>query len=135
MRERSVVSSSFGAAMKDREGAMSCGPRIARERRTIATMVQIYCRDHHRPAGGLCADCGQLLGYAWQRLENCPFQEDKPACNLCAVHCYSATQRERARAVMRYAGPRMLVRHPIQSLFHMLDTRRPVPKLATRKKG
>lgn len=36
--------------------------------------------------------------------------------------------REQIKAVMRYAGPRMLLHHPILALFHMLDgLRKPCP--------
>lgn len=97
-------------------------------------MMQIFCRDHHSPESNLCRDCEQLLTYASQRLQICPFQEEKPACNRCEVHCYSATQRERVKAVMRYAGPRMLLRHPLLSVLHLFDKRRPIPKLTPRKK-
>ncbi len=93
-------------------------------------MLAIYCRDHHGPLStGLCIECGALLAYAHRRLDVCPFQEAKPACNSCEVHCYSVPMRDRVKAVMRYAGPRMLLRHPVLSLFHLLDTWRRVPKL------
>jgi hypothetical protein len=101
--------------------------RIAREERTIGAMMYIYCRDHHALDGALCAQCGRLLVYARRRLATCPFQDAKPACNRCQVHCYSETMRERVKAVMRYAGPRMLLRHPILSLFHLLDNWREAP--------
>jgi hypothetical protein len=35
--------------------------------------------------------------------------------------------REQIRAVMRYAGPRMLYRHPIMTLQHMIDGTRDEP--------
>jgi hypothetical protein len=97
--------------------------RIRREQRTIEAMVQIYCRDHHGPGKTLCPDCDGLLGYARRRLATCPFQEAKTACNRCQVHCYSTTMRERIKEVMRYAGPRMLLRHPVLALFHLMDER------------
>ena len=107
--------------------------RIRREQRTIAAMLAIYCRDHHGLASnGLCAQCGALLAYAHRRLDVCPFQEAKPACNGCRVHCYSVRMRERVTAVMRYAGPRMVLRHPVLSLFHALDIGRRVPRLGPR---
>lgn len=95
--------------------------------------MQIYCRDQHGGGDPLCADCQALLTYAKQRLDNCPFSEQKPACNHCEVHCYSAVQRERVKAVMRYAGPRMLLRHPVLAISHLLDTRRPVPSLKKKR--
>lgn len=105
------------------------GRRIRREQQTIQAMLGIYCRDRHHGSGSLCADCAGLLDYARRRLDVCPFSEEKPACNHCQVHCYSRTRRERIREVMRYAGPRMPLRHPVLSLFHLLDKRRKVPSL------
>jgi hypothetical protein len=109
-------------------------PRIAREKRTISAMLRVYCCDHHEPGEGLCGECAGLLDYAHRRLDICPFQDEKPACNHCQVHCYSALMRERVKAVMRYAGPRMLLRHPVLSVFHMLDKLRPAPALAAKKR-
>lgn len=97
--------------------------------------MQLFCTDHHAPGAGLCRECEGLLAYALKRLETCPFQEKKPACNRCEVHCYSATQRERVKTVMRYAGPRMLLRHPVQSVRHLLDIRGPIPELVPRKRS
>ena len=56
------------------------------------------------------------------------FADAKPTCANCLVHCYSADKREQIRVVMRWAGPRMLLLHPILGISHMLDGRRPVPK-------
>jgi hypothetical protein len=103
------------------------GPRIAREQRTIDAMIRIYCRGHHGQREVPCAECASLRDYARRRLSVCPFQEEKPACNNCEVHCYSSVMRERVKAVMRYAGPRMLWRHPLLSIYHLLDERRRVP--------
>lgn len=33
------------------------------------------------------------------------------------------------KQVMRWAGPRMLWRHPILTIRHLIDDRRPVPEL------
>ncbi len=107
------------------------GRRIRREQRTITAMLGIYCRDHHGGAP-LCEDCSRLLDYAHRRLDVCPFGEAKPACNHCQVHCYSATMRERVKQVMRYAGPRMLTRHPVLALGHILDKLRKVPDLKSK---
>ncbi len=96
-------------------------------------MTRIYCRDHHGNSRALCGECAALLDYAERRLDGCPFQEEKPACNLCQVHCYSTKMRERVKDVMRYAGPRMLLRHPVLSLYHLLDKRRPPPSLPNRE--
>lgn len=101
-------------------------PRMTRERRTVEAMVQVYClgqhgRGQHALAGGLCADCQALRDYAWQRLQKCSYQEGKTTCAKCPIHCYRPEMRARIRTVMRYAGPRMLVRHPLMALQHMVD--------------
>ena len=105
------------------------GARLAREWKTMETMVRIYCRDHHAAADGLCADCRQFLDYAGVRLERCRFGQEKPTCARCPVHCYQRDRREQARVVMRYAGPRMLWEHPAMSLRHWLDGFRRAPEI------
>jgi hypothetical protein len=95
-------------------------------------MIRMHCRDWH--AGDpLCAECAALASYAARRLERCVFGAAKPTCANCKVHCYSADMRERVRVVMRYAGPRMLLRHPILGIAHLIDGRRPAPELPGRK--
>lgn len=101
--------------------------RFTRERQTIEAMLRIYCRGEHGNAGKLCPRCQQLHAYAVGRIERCPYGSDKPACVDCPIHCYRADRRQEIRAVMRYAGPRMLWRHPWLALRHMLASRRPVP--------
>lgn len=98
-------------------------------------MMVIYCRDLHGSSDGLCDFCEKLLDYAKRRLESCPFESEKPACNHCTVHCYSKQMRNEVQEVMRYAGPRMLHRHPVLSLFHLLDMTRRVPQLPAKKKN
>ena len=104
-------------------------PRIRREKQTVRAMVRIYCRDHHETSDALCGECGELLDYALSRLDHCPFGTDKTTCANCTVHCYKPAMRDRTKEIMRYAGPRMLLRHPILAVFHLLDRRRE-PKLA-----
>ncbi|HEY3420802.1 MAG TPA: nitrous oxide-stimulated promoter family protein [Methanomassiliicoccales archaeon] len=96
--------------------------RIQREKETITVMVKIYCRAHHGK-GGHCRECSELVDYATNRLSKCPFQEDKPTCSRCTVHCYRPDMRESVREVMRYSGPRMIVYHPIMAVVHMVDGR------------
>ncbi len=105
----------------------SVHPRMRRERRTIEAMIRLYCRHHHGGGRNLCPACAELLDYAFQRLDRCPFQEGKTTCAKCPVHCYKPSMREKVREVMRYSGPRMLWRHPVLALFHLLDGRRKEP--------
>lgn len=95
--------------------------RLDRERRTIAHMVDLYCADHHGRVGALCAECHELMNYAEARLRKCPYGEDKPTCANCPIHCYKPARRDQVRRVMRYAGPRMLLRHPVLAIRHQLD--------------
>ena len=103
--------------------------RLRREHRTMEAMLRIWCRaEGHECAPGamLCSQCQAFLAYAERRLAKCPFGEAKPTCATCPVHCYKAVQREHARVVMRFAGPRMVWRHPWLSLMHLVDKLRKV---------
>lgn len=85
-------------------------------------MIEIYCRARH--GGRLCAECEELYQYAVCRLDRCPFGADKPTCAQCPIHCYKPAMRERVKTVMRYAGPRMLLRHPLLAIWHLIDGRK-----------
>lgn len=112
----------------DRDGAgMAPNRRRAREFTMIAAMLRMYCRSHHGPKDELCPECDELHDYAHRRLERCVFGEAKPTCANCMVHCYKASMRERIRVVMRWAGPRMLWRHPVLAVRHMIDGHLPAP--------
>ena len=108
--------------------------RRRREHRTLEAMIAMYCI-HHHGGDGLCADCRDLADYALRRLERCVFGDAKPTCANCTVHCYRDDMRERVRVVMRWAGPRMLARHPILAITHILDGRRPAPALPAKRGG
>jgi len=107
--------------------------RFRRERKTINAMIGIFCREQHAIAGGLCPECAALSAYAEQRLDNCPFGDDKPTCAKCPIHCYKPALREQIRTVMRYAGPRMLFRRPVLAIFHLLEGRKEPPAHSRRK--
>jgi hypothetical protein len=95
---------------------------LDRERLTMMKMVAIYCADHHSGSeDSLCETCTEFLDYARRRLEKCPYGEDKPTCSNCPIHCYKPGRREQVSRIMRYAGPRMLLRHPWLAITHQLD--------------
>ncbi|RRJ67422.1 nitrous oxide-stimulated promoter family protein [Paenibacillus oralis] len=113
------------------------GPRIRREQMTVALMISLYCRQRHgkrertsrdeiaaESVPGLCPECAELLRYARERLARCRFGEDKTTCRACAVHCYAPKQRDTIRKIMAYAGPKMLLRHPILTVRHLFDDRK-----------
>jgi hypothetical protein len=108
-------------------------PRCTRERQTITAMLEIYCKDQHDCNGNLCPECQELLEYSIGRLDHCPFQENKPTCAKCQVHCYKPAMREKVRRVMRYAGPRMLQQHPLLAVRHLVDGLRKTPDLPRQK--
>ncbi len=56
------------------------GPRIRRERRTVAAMIRLYCRQKHGRREAICENCQAIHDYAMARLERCPFQDGKPTC-------------------------------------------------------
>jgi hypothetical protein len=100
--------------------------RIRRESKTVKQMIELYCRKNHS-SKRLCSQCSALIEYTQQRLEKCPFQEGKTTCAQCPVHCYNPDMREKIRMVMRYSGPRMIYKHPIAAVWHMIDRRRKEP--------
>lgn len=95
-----------------------------RERRVVAQMIEVYCHGNHGARGELCGECASLAEYASVRIGKCPFMATKTFCSQCRVHCYAPAQRQAIKDVMRYAGPRMLLRHPVMTVRHGIDTLR-----------
>jgi len=92
-------------------------------------MIALHCRFRHGRLfrRGLCGRCADLLDYALRRLDTCRFGDGKPVCSACPVHCYSPARRARIRAVMRWAGPRMILFRPGMAMRHLRHRRRPPP--------
>lgn len=103
---------------------MTAKRRLRRERKTIDLMIAMYCRAHHGGGKIVCAECRLLADYAGRRIDRCPYGHSKPTCLKCPTHCYKPDMRERVRHVMRYAGPRMLFRHPLLAILHLIDGHR-----------
>ena len=95
-----------------------------REKKMVSQMIQLYCKKQHHSKDGLCPECAALDAYARMRSEKCPFMETKTFCSACKVHCYKPEMREKIRAVMRWAGPRMLPVHPVLSIRNVAVTLR-----------
>jgi hypothetical protein len=95
--------------------------RLAREKKTVQIMIRLYCKKHHHSAEGLCPECQEIADYAMTRLTHCKFGEGKPTCGKCTVHCYKPEMRQRVLEVMRYAGPKMPLNHPIIAIRHLID--------------
>lgn len=103
---------------------MDTASKRQREKRVVEAMIALYCRKKHGGRGGLCPDCAALLEYARQRSEACPFMETKTFCSNCKVHCYRPEMRQKIRQVMRFAGPRMLLVHPVLAVRHLIESRK-----------
>ena len=88
------------------------------EKRVVAQMIRIFCKKQHHQ-GDLCPDCREVLSYAMDRSDHCPFMESKTFCSSCKVHCYRPEMREKIRRVMRFSGPRMLLHHPVLAVWHV----------------
>jgi predicted amidophosphoribosyltransferase len=107
--------------MAERNVVLNNGPNIQKEREIVTKMITLYCRKKHHHSAGLCKECQDLKNYAYRRLSHCRFGEEKTACSNCSVHCYKPIYREKIKTVMRYAGPWMLLYHPIYSVKHLLN--------------
>ena len=103
---------------------MKLSNRIEREKRTVGIMVKMYCDNNHNKNGAICSECNELTEFANERINRCVFQEDKPVCSECQVHCYRQDMREKIKTVMRFAGPQMIFRHPILGIRHLIDKRK-----------
>ena len=99
------------------------------EYKTIKAMVHIYCRAHHANSTKSvpCPECTELIAYANEKLDRCPYGQSKPTCKKCPIHCYKKEQRQKIQKIMRYAGPRMLFYHPILAIKHLRPEKRPIP--------
>lgn len=91
---------------------------MKKEKDIVRKMIAIFCKAKHK-RDSLCAECRELLSYAYLKLDKCPFKENKPACSKCEVHCYNLQMRKRIKEVMLYAGPRMICKHPVSTIRHM----------------
>ena len=103
-----------------------------REKETVSLMISIYCRNKHG-SKTLCPDCAALDTYARQRSDKCPFMETKTFCSNCKVHCYKPDMREKIREVMRFSGPRMIFRHPVMAIRHVIETKKEQKRLEEQK--
>ena len=110
--------------MSDDSKSSNIGPKIQREKDTVEKLISLYCEKKHKMSGkALCLECQDLLEYSHQRLDRCQYQEDKPTCRKCPVHCYNPTKREEIRRVMRFSGPRLALRAPMDWIRHQFADR------------
>ncbi len=110
--------------MTDESKSSSGGSKIRKEKKTVEKLIRLYCEKKHKSSSKtLCSECQSLLEYSDLRLEHCQFHEEKPTCRKCPVHCYSPTKRKEIRRVMRYSGPRLALRAPMDWIRHQINDR------------
>ncbi len=111
------------------EDSRKTAARRAREVRTVSQMIALYCAANHADADrsatavcgeNVCAECAQLDAYAAERTRRCRKMDVKTSCDECENHCYKPQMREKIRQVMRFSGPRMLTKHPVAAILHLL---------------
>lgn len=95
--------------------------RLQREQQTVETMIYIYCKSNHHTEKVPCDKCYELIHYAKDRVEHCQFGENKSICGKCKRHCYKPQMRQEIREVMRTTGYKMLYKHPVMLLHHVVD--------------
>lgn len=107
----------------------STAKRRKREEKTVSQMIALYCAGNHADAPKtstavcdepVCAQCAELDAYAALRTQRCRKMDVKTSCDACENHCYKPQMREKIRTVMRYSGPRMLGKHPIAAIRHLI---------------
>lgn len=111
------------------QDAPKTAKRRAREKKTISQMIAMHCAGVHDAAlhtetaycgDAVCPACAELDAYAVQRTERCRKMDVKTSCEECGNHCYAPEMREKIREAMRYSGPRMLTKHPVAAVRHLL---------------
>lgn len=94
---------------------------IDKDRRTLEAMGRIFCSAHHdgaKDAAGLCPACRSTVDATLERAASCPFGHEGN-CQDCAVRCQRGEARDRIREIMRYAAPRMTLRHPLMTFDYL----------------
>ncbi|MCG3863383.1 MULTISPECIES: nitrous oxide-stimulated promoter family protein [unclassified Photobacterium] len=106
--------------------------KLNREFLTISAMIEIYCSRHHNDKCkkvNLCEDCESFKSYVKQRLDRCPYGINKPTCRQCPIHCYKAQEKVKSQTIMHYSGPRMMYKHPIMAITHLINDKRKIKAL------
>lgn len=89
--------------------------RIELEKEVVSTMIDIYYKKQ-----GTLEEKEELKAYALKRLKYCKFGEEKGFCSNCSIHCYAPKYKEKIKKVMAYSGPRLIFKHPIMLVRHIL---------------
>lgn len=108
----------------------------AEEQKVLSLMFRLYCKHYHtkesRGGEALCADCKRDLDYACKRSQHCPRMKEKSFCAFCPRKCYSLAMSEKISKVMKFAGPRLLLRKPSAVISHVIEGIKEKRRRATR---
>lgn len=96
--------------------------KIEKEKKIIKLMIEIYSKGHDKKILEQNNEMLELLNYAWQRLDKCPFKDEKKFCSKCSIHCYQPEMRKKVKEVMKYSGPRLVFKHPILLIKHVFQS-------------
>lgn len=95
---------------------------LDKDRRTLEAIGSIYCRGHHpgvaKDTGGLCPACRGTIEQTLDRAAACPYGHGHN-CEDCETHCQRGEAQQRIKAIMAYAAPRMVFRHPLMTLEYL----------------
>ncbi len=94
----------------------------AKDRATMEAIGCIYCRGNHdsaiRGADGMCPECRNAIEATLERAAACPYGHESN-CEDCRTHCQRGEAQQEIKRIMRYAAPRMVVRHPLMTATYL----------------
>lgn len=94
--------------------------KIDSQKRIVRNMISLYSR-HTTGTYKLNGSYKELAEYCERRLDHCYWGNKKPSCKNCSIHCYNKAKREEIKKIMKWAGPRMIIYHPIQAIRHLFN--------------
>jgi len=95
--------------------------RVLREKKTLEIMAMLYCKRVHKTPKPMCDRCREVYEYSVLRISSCPRKSYRGVCKGCTIHCFKDEYREEIKKIMRYSGPRLLFKHPLLAIAHVLD--------------
>lgn len=126
--------------MNERFAQKMSDSKVRSDTRVVAGLGGIYCEAHHgdrertriesdaatlgvysKRTPVLCEECAEHIRYAERRRAYCP-KDPKPFCAHCDTHCYHPDEAEWQRQMMRFAGPRSLLRgYAVPAMRHAME--------------
>lgn len=87
---------------------------VEKRKKILSAMFDIYIKKHPEEVKSV----DSLKSYAFQRIEKCPNKGKNIYCSSCTIHCFPEYERAHMKKIMRFAGPRMMIYHPLMALDH-----------------